>query len=281
MISRAPVRHSRAWVIAAVILAAGADAQAQRGRPPTRPQPPTAAPQPSIVKLTLEPCGDCARVIRRRLAVMPVDVGALAKELELPSRDVADRVRKALEESVATLPSLIVVNRGDIDLVLSEQAFGASPVANTELAAAKGKLIPAQFLLAANVNRLDLSSKNTRVADDEGPRLRRQADELDPEAARWRGRATELRTQLDNRERYFQTQKSNFDRMQIQCYTDIASRVNSNACGIAMAMANEIDKVGAELPGLRAECSSAERQATQLTSEVREFEIVQRPLKRK
>jgi hypothetical protein len=114
--------------------------------------------------------------------VAPVKVSALPSELGLPVDVVASKVRDQLERALAEEPSLLVVNRSELNEVLTEQQLAASPLFNAELAPTVGKLIPAQMLLVANVERVDLKTTTEKQTSDTTERYYKQALELERQA---------------------------------------------------------------------------------------------------
>lgn len=156
--------------------------------------PSTARPakvQPRLVALAAEKCIGCESKLRKRVALMPVKVGSLATELNLSGETLAAMVRDQIEAELATRPGLIVLSRSEIGDVIAEQRISDSAMANQELAPAKGRVIPAQFVVAATIERVDAhetsrkeSNSSAEAYEKEALAKEREADELEADAAR-------------------------------------------------------------------------------------------------
>jgi thiol-disulfide isomerase/thioredoxin len=140
------------------------------------------APAQDLVLDDYVPCGVCENKIRKRVAVMPVKVGVLSRELGLPGEVVADRVQTQVESALSGRKTLKVVARADLPSVLREQQLANSALFNQELAPATGRLIPAQLLIHTTVERFDLRTQiDERVDSSEAEgymESARQADEM-------------------------------------------------------------------------------------------------------
>jgi hypothetical protein len=96
-----------------------------------------------------------------------------------------------LEAELATRSGLLVLSRSELPDVIAEQRISDSAVANQELAPAKGKVIPAQFVIAATVDRVDAQETSRKESNSSAESYERaalekerQADDLEREADR-------------------------------------------------------------------------------------------------
>jgi hypothetical protein len=133
---------------------------------------------------------------------MPVKTAALSADLGLPAEAVAAKVRDALEGALAQSPSMIAVNRSDLADVVSEQRIAASGLANAELAPAARRLIPAQFLVYATADRVDVSTRTEKKSNSTAESYHRQALEKEKQAASVASEAQAATAELDRKRRY-------------------------------------------------------------------------------
>lgn len=144
------------------------------------------------------PPGATAR-LRKRVAVMPVKVGALSAEIGLPGEVVAAQVRDALEAEMAYAPGLVVVNRAELGDVVAEQQMAAGSLFNAELAPVVRRLIPAQFLIYVTVGQADLTVQRQTASQSEAGAKLRRAIEVEEAASRAQARALADSQRLSSR----------------------------------------------------------------------------------
>jgi Flagellar assembly protein T, C-terminal domain len=142
----------------------------------------TSGGQPRLIALPVEKCIECKSVVKKRIAVMKVKIGSLDKDLNMDPATVAAKVQDALEGALASAPGVIALNRNELGDVIGEQGLAASGFMNQELAPAAGKGIPAQLLLYASVDRINLTQKSRKEVSSNVQSYYQQADQLDQEA---------------------------------------------------------------------------------------------------
>jgi hypothetical protein len=147
--------------------------------------------QPRLVALPVVKCLECKATVRRRVAVMPVKIGVLSSELQASSDVVAAKVRDRIEQVIANEPGIFAVSRAEIGDVIAEQQLGTSGAFNHELVAPAGRLIPAQLLLVATVDRFDVTTSSVKKSNNTGERYIMQAAQKEQEAARVQQEARE------------------------------------------------------------------------------------------
>lgn len=138
--------------------------------------------QPALVRLPITKCLECKTTTRRRVAVMPIKVGALSAELQLPGNVIATKVRDQLEAKVSERPSLLAVSRAELGDVLAEQKLTATAGFNQELSPKQGKLIPAQMLLVTTIDRVDVSTSTRQETSSTAESYIKKAVELENQA---------------------------------------------------------------------------------------------------
>ncbi|HYT76208.1 MAG TPA: CsgG/HfaB family protein [Vicinamibacterales bacterium] len=157
--------------------------------------------QPTVERLNVVRCPSCQTAARKRLGVMPVKVGGLSAELGLPADAVAAKLREAIESSVAQSPRFLVVDRAELGDVLAEQRLANSGMANRDLAPAPHVITPAQVLLYATVDRLDLATSVERKSNSSAEQYYRRALDLEREAASAQDSSRRAQATLEQMER--------------------------------------------------------------------------------
>ena len=84
---------------------------------------------------------------QRRLALLEIEGSGV-------SEDFLDLIKKALEEALFDVPGFEVIEREQLDLVLSEQELQVSGVINEETAVEIGKLLAADSVVTISVTQL-------------------------------------------------------------------------------------------------------------------------------
>ena len=159
----------------------------------------TKTAQPKLVALPVVKCVECKTTTKKRIAVMPVKVGTLSAELQLPAEVVASKVRDQLEAKLAERPSLVSVSRADLGDVLAEQKLTDGAAFNQELRAPRGKLIPAQLLLTTTVDRVDVSTSTRQESSSTAEGYIKQAVALEGRAREAQDEARRTADDIDGR----------------------------------------------------------------------------------
>jgi hypothetical protein len=131
--------------------------------------------QPKLVAINVDKCFGCQSRLRKRVALMPIKIGSLASELDMSPEGVASIVRDRLEAELAKQEGLIVLSRSELGDVVAEQKISDSAATNQELAPAKGRIIPAQLLIAATVDRVDVQESSHKDSNSSAETYERQA----------------------------------------------------------------------------------------------------------
>ena len=145
----------------------------------------------------LVPCEVCDAQARRRVAVMPVNVGELPTQIRVPGAAAAERLRDRIESALSMSPTLIAVNRSHLDAVLTEQRLASSAAFSPAGRPQGGRMIAAQLLLYADVERLDVSTRTENNTTDDTADFVRQANERESAAASADATAEEIRRQTE------------------------------------------------------------------------------------
>jgi hypothetical protein len=173
-------------LILPLLLAGAVDIAAQqKPSPAKRPAAatPAAAAQPKVVLIPVEKCIDCTATVKKRLAVVAVNVDRMAAEFGKDAKAVAASLRDAVEAELAKSSALVLVNRTQFADVLAEQELAASGITPADLAPKMRAIIPAQLLLYVTATRLDLNATEQRNETTSAQSLIAQAEQIAQAAA--------------------------------------------------------------------------------------------------
>jgi len=211
--------------------------------------------QQVLQPLGITKCVGCSTSAKKRVAVMPVRVGTLSGELGLPGDAVASRVRDSIEERLAAARGLVTLNRAQLEDVLTEQRLGTTGAFNAELAPQLGKLIPAQMLLYATVDRVDVAAQRQQHVSS-------AAGELMAEAASEESFAE----QAENRAADWDAKAESYSNMAAMSQGGF---INSAAVSSQMSR-NNVDKARREAAEHRAKAADLRRRAEMARTDVSE-----------
>lgn len=165
-------------------------------------KPTSGAVEPAVSANSFSKCLECKSSIKKRIAVMPVRVGAIAKDINEDPSAISAITSDKLEVSLRWRENLIVLTRAGLQGVLSEQEMASKGISNAELAPKKGKIIPAELLLQVTLDRVDVSTQVSRTTASNAARQLLQAQQLEREAMKAREDAAEQEIQAANSLKY-------------------------------------------------------------------------------